>query len=153
MLPPLHTDVGNCSRDPQLNPNPQFLPTVLMDSLTWAISTHTGESGGLQVTQSRVPQILTVNDLLKPSAEVHRFTLTLSAFARRDLGQNKESEKSHWYNFAEQSCQDWSCYHICRRTRSDPLLPETQTGQSLPPASGSCLGWPQGSQNIRARDT
>lgn len=153
MLPPLHTDVGNCSRDPQLNPNPQFLPTVLMDSLTWPISTHTGESGGLQVTQSRVPQILTVNDLLKPSAEVHRFTLTLSAFARRDLGQNKESEKSHWYNFAEQSCQDWSCYHICRRTHSDPLLPKTQTGQSLPPASGSCLGWPQGSQNIRARDT
>lgn len=130
MLLLLHTDVGNCSRNPRLNPNPQFLPTVqnlLTHSLTRATSTHTGESAGLQVTQSRVPQILTVNDLLKPSAEVHRFRLTLSAFARRDLGQNKESEKSHWYNFAEQSCQDWSCYHICRRTRSEPSAARNPT--------------------------
>lgn len=156
MLLPLHTDVGNFNRHPRLNPNHQCLPTVqnlLTLSLTQATSTHTGESGGLQVSQSQVHQILTVNDFLKPSAEVHRFRLTLSAFAQKDFGQNKESEKSHWYNFAEQGCQDWSCYHICRRTRSDPPLPETQPGQSLPPASGSSLGWPQGSQNIRTGDT
>jgi len=65
--------------------------------------------------------------------------LTLSAFALRDLGQNKESEISHWYNFAEQNCQNWSCYHICRRTRSHPLHRETKPVQLLPSGRGSTL--------------